>query len=261
MSPRFLAVLVAMGLAGLAAPAPAKQAEPNVTLHIEASAQIAPDRVVLPLRLSTQGDSNAAAEAGLAKQEAEVRQQLAEFGINAARIKLDGDVSFVTMAAVCPAGEAAVAQAAPSVPRRGKARAAAQSEYCSPEAIEANKTMLVEVDGSETVDRVLRSPLAEMAAGGRRSIIHSQSDPVAARKKARGQAIAKARAEAEAYADALGYRVVRIERVSNARPAMNMNDLIAFIATMEDRSSRIQPGWFGATITETVAIDFVIAPK
>ncbi len=73
--------------------------------------------------------------------------------------------------------------------------------------------------------------------------------------------MAKANAEADAYAEAMGYRVVRIVRVSNARPQLNMFDLIGFFGNMENKTSLFQPSWFGSAVVETVSITYVIAPK
>ena len=120
--------------------------------------------------------------------------------------------------------------------------------------------MLVEVSDFSLIPEITAQTSAGTSSGRNRSV-YLQSDPVAARKKARDQAIAKARTEAEAYAEALGYKVVRITRVSNARPSVNLQDIVSFIATIDDRSNRTQPSWFAATVVESVAIDFVIVPK
>jgi uncharacterized protein YggE len=262
MKSRMIATFAALSLVATPlAPALAKSVKDEVTLHIETSVQVPPDKVTLPLTITSQGETKAAAETGLAEQERQVRQELGELGIDAAKIKPGKDVSFVTMAGACAAADAAMEAAPAAAPKRGKSRPSAPYANCGPELVEASKTLLVEADGPATIERVFSSPLAEMIGSGRRSMQFTQTDPIAARKKARAEALAKARAEADGYAEAMGYRVVRIERVSNARPSMNMSDLISFIATIDDRSNRMQPSWFAATVTESVAIDFVIAPK
>jgi uncharacterized protein YggE len=87
------------------------------------------------------------------------------------------------------------------------------------------------------------------------------SDPVAASRKAREQAIAKAKAEADAYAATLGYRVVRMTRVSNSAPPFSLLDMWRLMNIVDFNASRFQPSYYAGITPATVEIDFVIAPK
>lgn len=250
------------------APALAKSADNEVTLHIEASAQVPPDRAVVPVVLTGVGKDEAAARANLASNEAELVADLEKQGIARSKVKdappLEGREAVVMEASTACAPAAAAVPA----PRKGKSARAVPVTVTSIDAacpqsedVIVSKTLLVELDEPAKQSAVQAMGANDGYGYGRTRPVFTQTDPFAARKKARSEALAKARAEADGYAEAMGYRVVRIERVSNARPAMNLNDLIAFIATIDDRANRMQPSWFAATITESVAIDFVIAPK
>jgi hypothetical protein len=59
------------------------------------------------------------------------------------------------------------------------------------------------------------------------------ADPARAHQAALAQALGRARAEADAYAAALGWHILRIERVSNARPALSAADLIGTLARVD----------------------------
>lgn len=266
MSPRLLITFAAMAMAGSALPALAKQAEPEVTLHIEAAAQVEPDQVFLPLTIQGSGKTKAQAEADLAKRDGDFIARLKAMGIDPSKAKPfdDGDDTAV---AASPAGEAAceaamAAAAAADGPRKGRKATAVIGNPCADEGIElAAKGYLVELKDGGQAELLLSDFAGDRSYSVRRKIRYAQSDPTGARKKARDQAIAKAQAEAEAYAGSLGFRVVRIVKVSNARPGINLNEVIGFISAIEDRGSRMQPSWFAAVLTENVAIDFVIAPK
>jgi uncharacterized protein YggE len=270
MKSRALAALAALSI--LSAPVAVQAAKPvEVILQIEATAQVAPDRAVVPLTISGTGETEAAARADLRKNEDLLVAALAEKGIDAARIKADGPDNGKDPVKIldddesaCAAADAAAAAAdaaAPS-PRKGKA-AVKVTDYpsCGATLKTASKTLLVSVDDPSKVDQLQTIGSGEGYPGARLRPVFSQSDPDAARKKARTEALAKANVEAEAYAEALGYRVVRIVRVSNAKPSINLPDMFSFIGNMEDRSARMQPSWFAATVSESVRIEYVIAPK
>lgn len=270
MKSRALAALAALSI--LSAPVAVQAAKPaEVTLQIEATAQVAPDRAVVPITITGSGKTEAAARADLRKKEDLLAASLAEKGIDASRIKAEGAANGkdpVTMLAdqeiACDGADAAAAavDAAGPLPRKRNAAVTVTDEpNCGDTYKTASKTLQVALDDPTKVDQLQALGSGEGYPGARLRPVFSQSDPAAARKKARAEALAKANAEANAYADALGYRVVRIVRVSNARPAISMFDMMAFFGNMESRSSSFQPSWFGATVVETVAIDFVMVPK
>ncbi|HOB13498.1 MAG TPA: SIMPL domain-containing protein [Novosphingobium sp.] len=257
MKTQSLAVLAALLLS--AAPAAAQSAE--VELHIEASAQIPPDSALVPLTVRSEGATAAQALAGLVKEEKRVKGDLAKLGIAAARIAAVGEPRTAPgEAAACAAADAA-AKAAEAAAEAASDAAEAAADCGEPARVVASRTLLVTVEKPDQIEAVIGLGAADYDYSDRRSIVHSQSDPAAARSKARGDALAKARAEADAYADAMGYRVVRVVRISNAKPPVSLQELISFFVTLDDRTMRRQPSWFGATITESVAVDYVIAPK
>jgi uncharacterized protein YggE len=278
MKSRALASLAALSM--LATPVTIQAAKSGeIELHIEATAQVAPDRAVVPITISGSGETEAQARANLRKEEDRLMAALEDRGIDAAKVKAEGadsgkdPVTFsaaeelaASNGAACAAADAAAAAgdaaAAPARPKGESAAMAKVYDACGAAVNQvASKTLLVSLDDPGKIDQLQGLSNRDGYSGARLRPVFSQSDPAAARKKARAEALAKANGEADAYADALGYRVVRIVRVSNARPAISMFDLIGFVGNMESRSSSFQPSWFGATVVETVAIDYVIAPK
>lgn len=274
MRTRFLTACVAISLGGFASPSFAGNPEPEVILHIEATAQVDPDRFTVSLPLYGRGKTKARAEAELARQEAELMAHLKALGINPASVrrealgedpKLDAAAE---EAAACAALDAAAAAEeasgeAPAMPAAKRGRNSLE-DYCAdmPEKEQiVGKTYVITLGDAAQADALVEAFLDDSLSSARRRVQYGQADPVAARDKARSLAIAKARADADAYAAALGYRVVRIQRVSNARPGISMNELIGFFVLVDDRTNRKQPGWFAATVSESVAIDFVMVPK
>lgn len=268
MKSRALAVLTALSI--LSAPVAVQATKPvEVPLHIEATVQVAPDRAVVPYTVTGRGENEAEARADLRNQENKFMESLAAKGIDAARVKTEGagtDEDPVKLVpaddeVACAAADAAAAAGdAASVSKKSNVRLPGDSS-CPEAYTKVSKTLLITLDDPAKIDVLL--PLANDGGYpyGRLRPVFSQKDPAAARKKARTEALAKANAEANAYADALGYRVVRIVRVSNAKPSINLADMFSFIGNMEDRSARMQPSWFSAMVTESVAVDYVIVPK
>jgi len=87
-------------------------------------------------------------------------------------------------------------------------------------------------------------------------------DDSAARREARVQAIASARADAEAYAAAAGMRIVRILRITD-RAGLDFTQLLV---TEREAAARLGPrlGRADAPTVETVAVvgvDYVLAPR
>lgn len=276
MTSRAFAAVAALSL--LAAPVSVQAAKPaEVELHIETTAQVPPDRAVVPIEIIGSGETEAAARADLRKEEDKLMAALAAKGIDAAKVKTEGadsgkdpvifaaaeDLAASEGAACAAADAAAAASDAAPAPRKGKSAAMAKADDGCVAVLNqvASKTLLVTLDDPAKIDQLQGLSNREGYSGTRLRPIFTQSDPAAARRKARAEALAKANAEADAYADAMGYRVVRIVRVSNARPSISMFDMIAFIATMDNKSTMMQPSWFGATVVETVAIDYVMVPK
>lgn len=271
MKSRALAAFAALSL--LATPVAVQAAKPReVELHIEATAQVAPDRAVVPITISADGATEAQARANLREREHGFMAALAGQGIDASKVKAEGadggkdPVKIEPEDAACSAADGAAAAMAvrpAASSKKGKVvhRVHDVNAACTAVNItNASKTFMVSLDDLGKLDRLQILSNEELGNGGLRPVF-TQSDPAAARKKARAEALAKANAEADAHADALGYRVVRIVRISNARPAISIFDMLSFITTLDNKTASLQPSWFGATVVETVAIDYVIAPN
>lgn len=275
MKSRALACLAALSL--LAAPAAVQAAKPGeVELQIEATAQVPPDRAVVPITITGSGETEATAREDLRKKENNLMAALSAKGIDAAKVKVEGadgskdgltvrasDADAACAGAAAAAAAADAQEAAAAAPKKHKA-AAREVDFSNCDALTyqtASKTLLVSFDDPSKIEQVQKLGDAEENFFSRLRPIFTQSDPAAARKKARSEALAKANAEADAYAQAMGYRVVRIVRVSNARPQLSMFDLMGFFGNMENKTLFFQPSWFGSAVVETVSITYVIAPK
>jgi uncharacterized protein YggE len=268
---------VLLGLAALTFTAPLA-AQPlaagEVALHIEATAQVPPDTAIVPINLVGTGKDAKAAAADLKQKEAELLAGLARLDIPRSKVEFaaEEDPRYAEVIAATelacadyPApvttieAPSASAPAAPSVPRAAPVRAAVNG--CEAQQARTSRMATITVEDLTKLDGV-------RALGGDDYYPLSQlqlftRNPEAAKAKAVQQAIAQARAEAETYAAAMGYRVVRITRVSNAKPALNLPDIMGLIGgiAMRGRSEREEMrAMVGATMAGA-AIDFVIAPK
>jgi Protein of unknown function (DUF541) len=92
---------------------------------------------------------------------------------------------------------------------------------------------------------------------------YSTSDPKAAHSRAIADALAKARAEADAYAAALGMRVVRIARVSSEKQGITWPDLMQWFGKVDDNGSPSEANFrrLAGSTYAGAKVDFVIAPK
>ena len=255
--------VAAVVLLAFAAPAQASKndADRDVTLHIEADAAIPPDRAEIFLPLAGQGATREEALRDYAAKQASITAGLATAGIDSANIKTSvakDDASAARMAAM----EAADAARDAASDAAGTARTVKVGGK-SPPVVAVSGSMTITVDDLKKLDRLQEVARAndievyQMTYGGR----FYSSDPAAANKAAREQAIAKARSEADAYAAAMGYHVVRIIHVSNTSPPFNMRDLQKIASYADMGRSALQPSFFASAAYATVGIDFVIAPN
>lgn len=255
--PKALAVAT---LALLVSVAPANAAKPDptseVTLHIEADAAIPPDRAEMTVQLTGKGASRELALRDFAAKQASIKSELARAGIDGTNVKIsepkdDADAS--TMEAI-EASDAAMPAAKSRSP----------SKRMPVVAVSGTMTLTIDdlkkLDGLQDVAQANGIPLYMFNYGGGRGRFYS-SDPAAARKSAHEQAIAKARGEADAYAAAMGYHVVRMSRASNTSPPFNMRDLQKIAGYADMARNTLQPSFFASAAYATVAIDYVIAPN
>ena len=249
---------LALPLAVIAAPVYAAPAPGlgEIPLHIEATATAAPDAALAVVRIEGQGASQEAARAALDAPRAEMNRALGELGVpdkdwfklpETAEIRMSEDVV-----------DAAVAACAPKKckPRKGQDPmiVPTKSQYS---ASEEWQITLRQPQGMPRLSAIEGENLHVTPVEG---IGTFYADPAKARDEAVAKAIANAREEAARYAAALGYKVLRIERVSNTKPALNLPDIVGTFAMLDKRAAReafLQQG----TMTVGVAIDFVIAPK
>jgi uncharacterized protein YggE len=84
------------------------------------------------------------------------------------------------------------------------------------------------------------------------------ADPGKAHLAAVAQALAKARMEAGLYTAALGWRVLRVDQVSNAKPGLSVADLIGTLARADGAGRSGRSADMAGTSYAGVAIDFVV---
>ncbi len=248
--------MVAVALLAIAAPAQAWKSDAGgeVTLHIDADAAIAPDRAEMTLPLTGKGATRDEALRDYAAKQESITSALASNGIDKANIKTseakdDKDAAINAMADASHDSEIPDPTAKPRT---------------KPATIVAvSGTMTITIDDLKKLDKLQEVARAndlqiyQLSYGGR----FYSSDPAAAIKSAREQAIAKGRGEADAYAAAMGYHVVRVTHVSNASPPFNMRDLQKIASYADMARNTLQPSFFASAAYATVSIDFVIAPN
>jgi uncharacterized protein YggE len=270
-----LAVLALGALAlSFTAPLSAQTLAPGeMPLHIEALGRTAPDTAVVPINLVGKGKDQKAADADLRKKQAELYAKLAKLGIPQAKIEAakDADPRYADVMATEPAYACASASgtttndAVPAPPVATTSSSSGGDMGCPDPEVNSSRMFTVTVEDLTKVEGVtaLVEPDDYYALTQTR---YYTRDPVAAKAQATVNAIANARAEADRYAAAMGYRVVRIAAVSNAKPALNWPDLAmmlgGFAAYEGNGNGAMQEAraLVGATYAGAM-IDFVIAPK
>lgn len=257
-------MLTALALTGsLVASAERAKAEPakrEIILHVEASAEIQPDQAVVPIDLMGAGRTEAEASADLEQAAGRTIARLEGMGIERSSFRASAgqeQARFQTVPGDCAAGAAADAA---GVERREKQSASHPVQNsCEPATVYARRTYAITVNEPVKMEALLSSNRNSDLTFSYREVQYGHRDPEAARKAARVEAIAKARTEAGALATELGYRIVRIDRVSNAKPAISFAGLAEFISAMDRPGSRAAALLLGGII-ETVSIDFVVVP-
>lgn len=255
------------------APAAAWAQNGEVEFHIEATATVAPDRALVPLTIQARGETEAKAKSQLDQNEKSLRQTLAEMGIKSSQIRspaplsvgVDGEVQARSDVSACAvtvdmSGDdpAAAAAAAAGAAAAASAVAAADGD-CVLHYYGGTRVLTVELTDLTQIDALNRVSDEANFQVGKASF--SQSDPGGAHRKARNDAIAKARLDADGWAEAMGYRITGIKRVSNTKPGVSLPGVIEFMATVEGRGATSQPSWFIGSVSESVMIDFIAVPK
>lgn len=272
MSSKTLPLLAttALLLAPLTATAASAQ---EIELHIEALGDAQPRSARVEFEIQYSAESPEAAERGLAAAKADLTRKFGEIGIKPQQISF-GDMSAdlypppVPVAiAPPPITTTTTPKVTPvGVPPSPLPPPPAIKTAPSPRPVVAklkdNKrsTVTISLDDLGKLEAV-RSKARDFSrtSYSQPRVIYAQRNPAEARDEAVAKAIAQARTEADRYASAMGYKVVRITRVSNAKPVLNVPDLVQMIFNFDRRtgdSERLM-----AAVWAGVAIDFVIAPK
>ncbi len=259
MTLRLLTGAALLPLALMAATAQAAAPGPGeISLHIETTATAAPDAAMVVIRIEGEGATQDEARAALDVRRGAMIDTLAKLGVEEKdRLKLPetANISMVESA------EAYATVAPPCDGSKCKRRKGQDAAVPPPRAVfDANEEWQVTLRKPEAIFQLKALDGAQFRVTPVEGPGTFYADPEQARVKAIAEAIADAREEADRYAKALGYKVLRIERVSNAKPALNMPDIIGTFMMMDKRSTR-EAFFQQGSMTVGVAIDFVIAPK
>ncbi|WP_176399701.1 SIMPL domain-containing protein [Novosphingobium sp. B 225] len=237
-----------------AAPAPGE-----ISLHIETTATAVPDTAFVIIRITGQGPTREEARAALDAPRAEMNRALGELGVaEKDRIKLPETVEVSMVESV---EAVAIIPDADCGARKCKSRKGQEPMVAPPRSVfDANEEWQITMHQPQGMARLSAIEGENLRVTPVEGAGTFYSDPAKARDEAVAKAFADAREEADRYARALGYKVVRIERVSNAKPALNMPDIIGTFAMLDKRAAR-EAFFQQGTMAVGVAIDFVIAPK
>jgi uncharacterized protein YggE len=271
-----LALIAGIGVAQAQSGAPPLAAG-EVLLHIETVGVADPDAATVNLTVRGRGQDDVSARAALKDARGRVMAQLAKLGVAASavaagEVNVNEDYGSAAAAAAAAAAGAAAAAA-------GDAASAAAGETADDlagsavdAAAEAIPRMAIQTLTVTVTDLTKLAAVEAVQTYGSTDDVMSYSrsranfyttDPKAAYGRAVQLALANARGEAEAYATAMGYRVVRVSGVSNAKPVLNLPDMFSMIGRAEARGT---PGAdemkkLAGSVIAGAQIDYVIAPK
>ena len=253
--------------AGPAGAALAPVASPDTRLHIEALGEVPPDTATFTVSIEAVGADPAGADRALDDARASLVAALGNLGVAA------GDVT-LTVALISPppgavtvtlhtAGADAAAQRMAQIEAAARARSGTAAMPIVPgmtggaSASGVLSVTLRDLSKKEQVARVLGAGNVFAVTQGVRLYA---ADPDKAHRAAVAQALAKARVEAGIYTAALGWRVLRVERVSNAKPGLSVADLIGTLARVDGAGAAGRSADIAGTSYAGVAIDFVVGP-
>ena len=277
--------LVAVMIAVAMAPATARAAPPVATtvgrqieLHIDALGIAPPDYAMVGVSANGVGDSEAAARAALDAQKGSVAATLASAaGVAPASVAWeDAPASEVTVS--CMPGSGCMTDigeivAAELVPAKILAEARLKkvdSTDLDPEPIGIDeygstrvRLWIARAEGTARVENPSAVPelvsiFSQNSQWSSKSVAYEFNDRTASHKAALTDGLAKARAEADAYAASIGYRVVRIARLSNRGAPFSVTDMLTLMTRMDGPGKDAS---FLAAEFAPVGVDFVLAPK
>lgn len=246
----------------------------EVLLHIETVGVADTDAATVNLTVQGRGNDDATARAALKAARARVMAQLAKLGVPATAvvagdINVNEDYAAAAAAGAAAAGAAAVGDAAADgtanlfaeVTSVDAASAAEEIPQRANQTLTITVTDLAKLTAVESVQTL--SSVDDVMRSARSRTNFYTTDPKAAYGRAVQLALANARGEADAYAAALGYRVVRVVSVSSAKPGLNLPDVFGLIGRAQARGT---PGAdemkkLAGSVIAGAQIDYVIAPK
>lgn len=274
-----LAPSLAIAAGSMVLPAAALAAPGEIPLHITARGVVPPDFLTLPLPLSGSGPTRGAAEADLRLQQEQTLKELRDTGIDTSKAELS-PIETAQDAAVCSDTESCAdaaalamvdAAAAAEEPESGKKLSKQERKKREKQAADtkaairwtASATLSVEMDTAKLPELKKIGALDAlggwpMAYGMGASNLYGFRDRAAARASALDKAMANARTEADLYAGALGYKVVRIAGASNSPAPFAAVDLVSLFGRMDGMFR--DPAFMSSEVAN-VTIDFVIAPR
>lgn len=226
----------------------------EVPLRIHARGSAAADQIRMVMDMSATGETQEAAEADLRRQEEQMVQELTGMGVERSDVVLS-DIVFSEVedpwAVEAWATEVVADAAVEQVVAPAEEPATPTSHWS------ATATATVTFSGSSQLGMMMAGEMREYGSGrDRPQFIYA--DEAKSRRDAAAKGMANARAEADAYAAAMGYKVVRVAGVSNAGSPLNSHDLLSMIARI-DRASR---DWSLLSEMEVpVTVDFILAPN
>ncbi len=268
MSLRFLAAPAL--IAAAFAPAVSQAQQSQITIQTQATIMVSPDRGTVPVIVTAHGDTEREARANLELNDRETRKALTAKGFRPGQISIlatsTPEITEQKDFEACAAAYAEPAKNDPAIAHADAAAAAAKeaadAEFatdCQEKVYLAKRQLLVQIEGPAQEQALAEAERTGELQFGKAT--WSQSDPAAAKQRARDAAMAQARQEADVIAASLGYRITGISRVSTATAPMTTDGLIRFIMEIDGPGRKRGPEWFGTRISETVTIDFIAVPK
>jgi uncharacterized protein YggE len=267
---KFWISALAVAALAVAEPALAEDLAPGeIKLHISAQGAIPAEFATWEMELIGEGATKAAAAAALSAQEAETKVGLNEMAAEA-RISISDPVFEETEqvdwegyrgdAAAADAVDAAPTNSYPmrvEVPVVEEAYESADYDNLPKKKVwTAKATLKITVSDSAKIAQAIAVSRGAYSYGNPRPQF-GFADEAKASRDAVAAALANARKEAEAHADAMGYKIVRIVAVSNDGAPLSLPDIVETIATLDNLR---QWGLLGHKIA-TVTVDYAIAPK
>lgn len=230
----------------------------EVPLRIHARGSATADQIRMVMDMSATAASKEEAEADLRRQEQQMVEELSGMGVDRSGMVLS-DIVFSEVEDVWASDAWATEVAVDAVADAAVEQVIAPAEEPAAPASQwtATATATITFAGSSQLGMMMAGEMRDYGSSrDRPQFIYA--DEAKSRRDAAAQGMANARAEADAYAAAMGYKVVRVVGVSNAGSPLNSHDFLSMIAQI-DRASR---DWsMMSKMDVPVTVDFILAPN